>query len=155
MRVLLKLVLRCDADAAWRGVTSPAGLQQVSAPLMHFDSLEPAGFPETWGAGEHPVKVSALGGVVPLGEQVIAIGFPPARAGARLVRDTGYGVSGIFPLVRRWRHTMAVAPASASTTLYRDELSFDAGRLTLAMWPVYWTFWQWRGARLRQAARSW
>jgi hypothetical protein len=154
MRVLLKLVLDCDAETAWRVIRSPAGLRQVSSPLMVFSSLEPGGFPELWGAGEHPVRVSG-GGLVPLGEQVIVIGFPPPRGDARLVRDTGYGVSGIFPVVRRWRHTMAVAPRPDGRTLYRDELSFEAGWMTVPMWPVYWAFWQWRAFRMTRLAPSW
>jgi len=154
MRVLLKMVLDCSPDAAWRGIRSPAGLRQASAPLMRFDSLEPDGFPDLWDEGEHPVRVSTLGGI-PLGEQVISIGFPPERDGARLVRDSGYGVSGIFTMVSAWEHTMAVAPLPDGRTLYRDRLVFEAGRVTALLWPTYWVFWQFRALRIRQAAKTW
>lgn len=154
MRVLLKTVLDCEPDAAWRGITSPAGLQRVSAPLMTFESLEPGGFREKWTEGEHPVRVTGLG-IVPLGEQVIAISFPKARGRTRLVRDSGYGVSGIFTMVDFWEHTMAVSPARGGGTLYRDQLVFEAGLLSVPLWPMYWAFWQYRAFRLKRLARTW
>jgi hypothetical protein len=120
---------------------------------MTFASLGPIGFPELWEEGEHAVQIS--GGVLPLGEQVIAISFPPARGDARIMRDSGYGVRGVFTLVERWEHTMAVSSAEGGGTLYRDQLSFDAGPLTPVLWPMYWSFWQWRGFRLKRLARYW
>ena len=153
MRILLKLVLDCDPDTAWRVIRSPAGLTQVSAPLMEFTSLENGGFPELWPAGEHPVSVKGLG-LVPLGRQVIAIGYPPSDR-ARMVRDTGHGVSGIFPVVSAWEHTMAVSAAPGGRTLYRDRLRFEAGAVTALLWPMYWAFWQWRGIRMRMLAHTW
>ena len=154
MRVLLKIVLDCEPDAAWRAVRSPAVPRQVSAPLMVFRSLEPEGFPVEWPEGEHPVHVDGFG-VVPLGEQVITIGYPPARGHTRLVRDSGYGVSGLFTLVHGWRHTMAVAPARGGGTLYRDELVYEAGLLGPLMWPMYWAFWQYRALRMKALAPHW
>lgn len=153
MRILLKLVLDCDPDTAWRVIRSPAGLRQVSAPLMEFTSLEDGGFPELWPAGDHPVSVTGFG-LVPLGKQVIAISYPPS-ADARMVRDTGRGISGIFPVVTAWEHTMAVSPAPGGGTLFRDQLRFEAGGITAALWPMYWAFWQWRGIRMRMLASSW
>jgi len=154
MRVLLKLILDCEPDAAWRAIRSPAGLRSVSAPLMVFHSLEPGGFQEQWSEGEHPVRVEGLG-VIPLGEQVIAISYPPAQGQTRLVQDTGYGVSGIFTAVKYWEHTMAVAPAHGGGTLYRDQLVFDAGALSPLLWPMYWVFWQYRALRMKALARDW
>ncbi len=153
MRILLKLVLDCDPDTAWRVIRSPAGLTQVSAPLMEFTSLEDGGFPALWPAGEHPVSVKGLG-LVPLGRQVITIGYPPSDQ-ARMVRDTGHGVSGIFPVVTAWEHTMAVSRTANGHTLFRDQLRFQAGAVTLLLWPMYWAFWQWRGMRMRQLASTW
>lgn len=154
MRILLKLIFDCQPDAAWRYIRSPAGLREVSSPLMVFTSLEPGGFPDVWPEGDHPVSVAGLG-IVPLGEQVIAISYPPGHDGTRLVRDSGHGVSGIFTSVTSWQHTMAVAPNPGGGTLYRDQLVFEAGRLTVLLWPVYWIFWQWRGITMRRSAPTW
>lgn len=154
MRVLLKLVFDCDPDAAWRALRSPSVFARVSSPSLVFESLEPGGFPEEWPEGEHAVRAKGLG-VVPLGEQVIAIGYPAPRRGARLVRDSGHGRSGIFILVQKWEHTMAVAPAEGGRTLYRDRLEFDAGVLTPVLWPMYWAFWQIRALKMKRLARNW
>lgn len=148
MRVLLKIVIDCDPDTAWDAIRSPAVLRAVSSPLMTFESLEPGGFPEAWSEGEHPVRVRAAG-VVPMGDQVIGISFPALR-GVRAMRDTGRGLSGPLALVTRWEHTLTVAPTSDGRTLYRDQLRFEAGALTVLLWPMYWAFWQWRGIRMRQ-----
>lgn len=154
VRVLLKLVLDCPPDAAWAGIRTPDGLRRVSAPLMAFESLEAGGFPPVWPEGEHRVAVKALG-LVPVGHQVIAISYPEPVGDFRLVRDGGHGESGIFTAVTSWQHTMAVSPDGSGRTLYRDELDFEAGRITALLWPMYWVFWQYRAIRLKTLARSW
>ena len=40
---MLKQVLDCDPDAAWRAIRSPQVFRAVSAPLMTFTSAEPLG----------------------------------------------------------------------------------------------------------------
>ena len=159
MRVLLKLELDCGVDAAWRAIRSPHVMRQVAAPLLGFWSLEDAGFPETWPAGEHPVEMSALT-VLTVGEQVITISYPQQtlrrrRDGVRMVRDRGRATSGPLSVVTRFEHTMAVAPAGGGRTLFRDQLKFSAGILTPLLWPLFWVFWQWRGFRLQRLARRW
>ncbi len=154
MRVLLKMVLPCEPDAAWNAIRSPDVFQRASAPLMAFESLEAGGFPERWPAGEHPVRARALG-MLPVGEQVIVIGYPERQDGVRMTTDTGYGRSGIFTTVTAWHHTMAISAAEGGRTLYRDRLEFEAGAVTPLLWPVYWAFWQWRALRIRMLARRW
>ena len=154
MRVLLKLVLDCSPDAAWRAIRNPEVFAAVSAPLTTFSSLEPGGFPDSWEAGDHPVEVKALG-LVPIGEQVIGISFPAERDGARIMRDTGRGLSGPLAMITRWEHTMAVSSAPDGRTLYRDRLVFEAGPFTVLLWPVYWAFWQWRAIGMRRLAPGW
>ncbi|MBG6108857.1 hypothetical protein [Frigoribacterium sp. CG_9.8] len=154
MQILLKLVLDCSADAAWDAVRSPRGMQQVSAPLTTFESLEPGGFPPTWSAGEHTVRISSFGGVT-VGDQVIGISYPEREDDVRVQVDTGRGLSGPLALVTKWQHSIAIAPAPHGRTLYRDQLVFEAGALTPLLWLGYWAFWQWRGARIRALAPSW
>lgn len=154
VRVLLKLVLDCSPDAAWVAIRSPRVLAQVSSPFTSFESLEPEGFPDVWLAGEHPVLVKAFG-LVPIGEQIIGISFPPTKPGVRMMRDTGRGLSGPLATVTKWRHSLAVAETAHGRTLYRDQLEFEAGALTLLLWPVYWAFWQWRGSGMKRLAASW
>jgi hypothetical protein len=170
MRVLLKLVLDCPPDAAWRAIRSPTVFSAVSEPFTKFSSLEPDGYPELWTPGEHLVSVRA-GGLIPIGEQVIAISYPEVgdpgsgtRATAysgvgsgevRITRDTGRGIGGLLGLITRWEHTMVISDAPGGRTLYRDQLIFDAGWMTPLLWPVYWVFWQWRAFGLRRLAPNW
>ena len=154
MRILLKLTLDCQPDAAWNAIRDPRILGQVSAPLMSFSSLEPDGFPASWTVGDHPVRVKLLG-LFPLGTQVIGISFPKSAAGEQLMRDTGKALSGPLSVVTSWQHSFAVSAAPGGRTLYRDELRFSAGVFTAFMWPVYWAFWQWRAFQLKRLAPTW
>lgn len=154
MRILLKLELDCTPDAAWDAIRSPAVFQQVSSPLTTFASLEEGGFPARWPEGRHLVSVRALG-ITDIGRQSIDISYPRRTDGVRLMRDSGIGVSGPISLVTRWRHEMAVSELPDGRTLYRDQLRFTAGPLTLPMWAAYWLFWQWRAFGLRRLAPTW
>jgi hypothetical protein len=153
MLVRLKFDIDCDADTAWRAIRSPAVLRAVSSPFIGFSSLEESGFPEQWSEGPHPVELRALG-LYTLGEQVIDVSFSE-RKGARILHDSGLALTGPLSLITRWEHSIAVAPTGDGRTLYRDQLDFSAGLATAAVWPVYWAFWQWRGARIRALASSW
>ncbi|WP_150307824.1 hypothetical protein [Planctomonas psychrotolerans] len=157
MRVLLKLILDCDPDAAWRAIQSPAVLREVSSPLLDFEPIAPDAFPTMWGTGAHPVRALAARSV-PMGEQVIDISFPATRVpDVRMMRDSGKGLSGLLALTTRWDHRMAISPDPAGTgkTLYRDQLIFEAGPVGAALWPPFWAFWQWRGAQLKRMAPTW
>lgn len=157
MRVLLKLILDCEPDAAWRAIRSPAVLREVSSPLFTLTSLEPAGFPTIWEPGAHAVRVRG-GGILPIGSHEIRLTFDDRRSdGVRIMRDSG-GFGG----VSLWDHRLAVAPDPAGPdadgrvrTLYRDRLIVSAGLATPALWYGLWAFWQWRGARLRSLAPGW
>lgn len=162
MRVLLKFLLDCEPDAAWRALQSPTAFREVSFPWADFSSLDEGGFPITWTAGKHPVEVKALH-AISVGEQEIDLSFPGSPApGVRMLRDTGGGRSGVLRLVPRIDHRMAVSadPAGPDSegrlrTLYRDQLIVEAGALTPFAWYSLWAFWQWRGLRLRQLAPTW
>lgn len=159
MRILLKFVLDCTPDAAWRAIRSPKGMQQVSAPFTTFEAVDRVGFAPTWSEGEHAVQLRAFG-LIPIGEQVIGISFheredPDGGDPVRIMRDDGRGVSGSLALVNRWQHQIAIATGPAGRTLYRDQLDFEAGLLTPLLWLGYWAFWQWRGLRIRQLAHCW
>jgi hypothetical protein len=93
-------------------------------------------------------------GLVPMGEQLIDLSFGQ-RGDARLVHDSGGGLSGAMAVFDYWHHSMAVSPAPGGRTLFRDRLVFDAAPLTLLLWPAMWAFWQWRGLRITQLAKTW
>lgn len=160
MRVMLKETLQCGPDAAWRAIRSPAVLREISGPLIEIDSLVQTGFPSVWEEGGHPVYLYAFG-AVPLGSHGIEIGFRKVAAEphVRMLRDNGRSLSGLMSLVTRWDHRIAISPGvdGAGTTLYRDQLIFEAGSkpASLALWPALWAMWQWRGMQLRRLAPTW
>jgi hypothetical protein len=164
MRVLLKVVLDCETDAAWRALRSPVVFRQISSPLMSFESLDPGGFSDVWSDGEHHVALRALG-IIPAGEQLIDIrteerldhvhGKHEAPVRVRIVHDTGRGLTWPLTLTTSWHHRMAVSALPDGRTLYRDELAFTAGPGAPLLWLAYWSFWQWRGRAIRRAASSW
>ena len=164
MRVLLKMVLDCEPDAAFHALRSPAVFRQVSAPLMAFDSLDPGGYTDTWTDGEHRVAMKPLG-LVAVGEQIIDIhteerldhvhGRHENPVLVRIVHDTGRGLTWPLTLTTSWHHQMAVSAQADGRTLYRDQLEFSAGVLTPLVWAAYWGFWQWRGIAIRRLATSW
>jgi hypothetical protein len=157
MRVLLKLILDCDPDAAWRAIRSPAVFREVSTPLIEIESLSVEGFPTVWEPGVHPVQMRG-GGVIPIGQQAIRLSFETAERGAtRILHDSGAGLRGAVSTIRLWDHRMAIAPDPAGTgkTLYRDQLTIGAGLLTPFAWYGLWAFWQWRGHKLQQLAPTW
>jgi hypothetical protein len=164
MRVLLKLILDCDPDAAWRALQSPTAFREVAMPWLDFRSDEPAGFPTTWGS-EHRVRVKALGAFT-VGTQAIRLdtlrSTDPREAGTRILHDSGGGTGGALAAIPRLDHRMAIAPDPAGPdengrvrTLYRDQLIVRAGALTPFAWYAFWAFWQWRGVRLRRLAPTW
>lgn len=161
MHIQLNLILNCRADAAWVGITSPAGLRSVSAPILNFRSLEDGGFTDRWSEGEHPVAITALG-FLPAGKQIIDISFDESTGsgtgsgtGSRTVTDSGRGLSWPLTLVTSWNHQMTVSPRADGRTDYRDRLDFEAGILTPAFWLGYWVFWQWRALGIRREALGW
>lgn len=164
MRILQKLVLDIDADAAWRALHSPRALAELYAPLMGMDPLAAEGMPSSLAPGaDVPVQLSALG--VPVGRQLIHISdrsvqerrSGDAEAGTvRILRDSGIPLTGPLSVLDVWDHQMAVSPAPGdpTRTLWRERLVIG-GLAAPALWPVLWATWQWRSARLRQVAPTW
>src|SRR4051812_37567869 len=124
MRVLLKLVIDCDADAAWRAVHSPRAVAELYGPLLDLDPLIPHGLPTAWSPGDDvPVQMSALG-FLPMGRQLIHMSerFQDGPDGqVRIFRDSGIPLTGALAPLDVWDHQMAISPAPGdpSKTLWR------------------------------------
>lgn len=159
MRIMLKLVIDCDADAAWRALHSPRAVAELYGPLLDVDPLVPGGLPTSWQAGDDvPVQMSAFGRI-PLGRQLIHTTdrYVQDRDGAvRIFRDSGIPLTGPLASLDVWDHQMAISPAPGAPgkTLWRDRLVIG-GPTALALWPGLWAVWQWRGARIRALAPTW
>ncbi|WP_125130955.1 hypothetical protein [Microbacterium sp. 10M-3C3] len=157
MRILLKLIIDCDPDAAWRALHSPTAVAELYGPLLGMDPLVDA--PPTFAPGtDLPVQLS-VGGLVPTGRQLISVSereTEDANGPVRIFRDSGIPLTGPLAALDVWDHQMAVsaAPGEPGKTLWRDRLVIG-GAAAPALWPVLWTAWQWRAARIRALAPSW
>ncbi|WP_375386548.1 hypothetical protein [uncultured Microbacterium sp.] len=156
MRILLKFVIDCDADAAWRAVHSPRAVAELYGPLLAMAPVEPSGLPTTWGQGSEVAVNLSLAGIVPMGRQLIHASDRFVDPDVRIFRDSGIPLTGPLAALDVWDHQMAVAPAPGdpTKTLWRDRLVIG-GRAAPALWPVMWATWQWRGARIRAMAPTW
>ncbi|MFG6446293.1 hypothetical protein ACFXQA_13610 [Microbacterium sp. P07] len=158
MRILLKLVIDCDADAAWRALHSPTAVAELYGPLMQMEPLaEP---PTRFETGTDAPMSLSVAGVVPMGSQLISVSdretMDAAGQRVRIFRDSGMPLTGPLALLDVWDHQMAVSPAPGdpTRTLWRDRLVIG-GRAAPLLWPTLWAAWQWRGARLRAVAPTW
>ena len=159
MRILLKLVLDCDADAAWRALHSPRAIAELYGPLMMMEPMSPSGLPSSLTPGMDVPVTLTLAGVVPLGQQLIHVSEEhthDADGPVRIFRDSGIPLTGPLSSLDVWDHQMAVSPlpGDETKTLWRDRLVID-GPIAPALWPVLWATWQWRGARLRALPPPW
>ena len=158
MRIMLKLVLDCDADAAWRALHSPRAVAELYGPLIDLAPMEATGMPTTLESGaDVPVRMRV--GSLPLGDQLIHVSerhVQDARGAVRILRDSGIPLTGPLAALDVWDHQMAVSPAPGDPirTLWRERLVIG-GAAAPALWPVLWATWQWRGARLRALAPTW
>ncbi|MET0297381.1 MAG: hypothetical protein ABW024_08270 [Microbacterium sp.] len=159
MRILLKLEIDCDPDAAWRALHSPRAVAELYGPIMDLAPLDPDGLPTAMGAGaDVPVALSMFG-VVPMGRQLIHVSerFVDEPAGqVRILRDSGIPLTGPLASLDVWDHQMAISPVAGrpDRTLWRDRLVIG-GPTAVALWPLLWSTWQWRGARIRAMAPTW
>ena len=153
MRIMLKLVLDCDADAAWRALHSPRAIADLYGPFVDLAPMDAAGMPSRLEPGaDVPVRMT-------IGEQLIHVSertVRDAHGEVRIFRDSGIPLTGPLATLEVWDHQMAVSPAPGdpAKTLWRDRLVIG-GRAAPALWPVLWATWQWRGARLRALAPTW
>lgn len=156
MRIMLKLVLDCDADAAWRALHSPRAVAELYGPLLELQPFGPP-LPTSLEPGDDvPVQLS-LCGTVPLGRQLIHVSdrfTSDARGPVRVLRDSGIPLTGPLSSLEVWDHQMAVSPTDDGRTLWRERLVIGGGA-ALALWPMLWATWQWRAARLRALAPTW
>src|SRR3546814_15736285 len=103
MRILLKLVIDCDADAAWRAVHSPRAVAELYGPLLAMEPLAAA--PTSWEAvTDLPVQLS-LAGALPMGRPLISVSereTPDPHRRVRIFRERGIPLTGPLSGRARW-----------------------------------------------------
>lgn len=164
MRILLKFVIDVDVDAAWRALHSPRAIAELYGPLLDVAPVvpgetSPGAMPTSWQPGADVPMQLSLAGILPLGRQLISVSERNATDSngvVRVFRDSGIPLTGPLSRLDVWDHQMAVsaAPGDASKTLWRDRLVIG-GAAAPFLWPVLWTAWQWREARVKALAPGW
>lgn len=144
MTIERSTVLDAPSERVWKEVNRPDLLRYVAWPLLTFEPVEPAAFPERWAEREYRIRMRAFG-LVPLGWQVIGIERPAPGGPARRLRDDGRGT-----LARRWDHLITVEPAGPGRTRYTDRVEIEAGLLTPFVGVFAWGFYAHRQRRWRR-----
>ncbi|GAA5152977.1 hypothetical protein GCM10025768_21960 [Microbacterium pseudoresistens] len=162
MRILLKLSIDTDADAAWRALHSQSVLTEFYGPLVRVEALD-AAEARVVTVEPDPRESAAvqlrLFGVIPIGRQLISVSDRQAihrGVPVRILRDSGIPLSGPLASLDVWDHQMAVSPdpRNPSRTMWRDRLVIG-GPTAALLWPLLWAVWQWRAARIRRLAPTW
>ena len=143
MKVDVSTPLECSAEAAWDEVQKSALLLHVIRPLATVTPTEPPGFPERWREGMTVRCRTRLFGIIPIGVRTVHFHKVDHAAREMVIRESD-------PLVRRWDHTISVAPAGRMRSIYRDVIDLDAGVLTSVVWA--WTSWFYRHRQRRWRA---
>ncbi|MBU3030138.1 hypothetical protein [Paracoccus marinaquae] len=145
--VSLDTYLDARPGQVWDEVNRPRLLRFVAHPLIRFDPVDPAVFPDCWQDRDYLVAMSWRG-ILPLGRQTIRISRPPSRDGRRLLLDDGQSA-----MIRRWHHVVSVEAEGAGTR-YRDRIEIEAGLLTplIAFWARH--FYAHRQRRWRSLVRA-
>jgi hypothetical protein len=139
--------LDAPADRVWEEMQRPRLLFHVAAPMMTFRPVDPPELGEVWRDGAYIVSMW-LGGILPLGRQVIDVSRPPADGDTRFLLDDARSSA-----IRQWHHLISVAPDGAGTA-YADRLRIDAGWRTAVVAAFARRFYRHRQGRLRRLAAA-
>lgn len=139
--------LECDPNLVWDKVMQPALFLNVAAPLVRFQTVGSAQFPQHWSEGEYRGSMK-LFGILPMGWQAIVIEPPETQGEARTLIDGGYS-----PMLPKWHHRITVEPSNGGTR-YTDAVTFDAGWRTPFTAPLIRLFFRHRQRRLRTLAAN-
>ena len=159
MRIEMRFVIDCEANAAWDALHDPQVVSALYEPVLQVASDET--LPARWnGGGKTSVEVRLLlFGRVPVGRQVIDVNDETQGEGVSLVRtmhDRGRATGGPLMLLSGWHHRMSVwsLAGDPARTVWLDRVSFR-GPFAIAAWPVMRVIWGLRARRIRTLARSW
>ncbi len=118
----------------------------IASPLVKFTPYGATQLPERWEEGTYWVSLRLLG-FIPLGKQAVVISYPESP-GSFCLRDNGHGT-----LIKKWDHQITVDP-SETGTLYRDQVTIEAGIFTFFIWAFAQLFYRHRQRRWRKLVAS-
>jgi hypothetical protein len=138
----ISTLLKAPLQQVAEHTAKPALLAYVAAPLLQFQPVNPAQWPEQWAdGGQYRIHLWQFG-FIPLGWQIIRTHIVSAQADHFVFRDRGLGM-----LARTWDHTITLLKTSDTTTLYSDSIEIKAGLLTPFVVSFAAIFYRWRQHR--------
>lgn len=151
MRVSHSIQLKVPIGKVWSLVLKPGTLDYVAWPLTSYRYFNLT--PEEWEPGEYLVRVYGFG-FIPFGQQTIAIELPKSKEGCKILRDNGYGNTGILRFIKKWDHTIELRSAGDFATYYTDTIEVSAGMLTPIFWAYAYVFYFWRQLRWKSLIKK-
>lgn len=149
MRLTLEGRLSCSLEVAWNAELRLAFLNETSRPFLILRPLADergALPPEQWREGMLFRLQALLFGVFPLGVQEIWVRELDPQAPVICTEETG-------SIIVQWRHRASLRACGKRASIYRDEIDFQAGRLTPFLWCLAWLFYRYRLFRRASWAR--
>jgi hypothetical protein len=135
--------LDCSAAKVWNEVQKSSRLLHVIRPLARISTAGFPDLPERWREGQKVRCRVYVFGMIPIG--VRELHFEKIdQNGRRIVTHES------DPLVRSWKHTIAITTLGPDRSIYRDVIDIDAGHLTTLVW--LWTNWFYRHRQRRWRA---
>ncbi len=150
MRLRRTTVLPVSIERLGTALLAPALFDEITAPLLAFQPVDPPVTPERWSVGPRRFRL-LIGGRLPIGEHVIdarVVADPdPQQAGEQLVwHDAGHS-----DLIRVWDHRILLEPVLGGTA-YTDAVEIHAGPLTVPAWLFAQLFYRHRQRKLVRLA---
>ena len=148
MRLRRTSLLPCPLGRLVEELARPALLDQIAAPMLVFEPVDPPVQAERWTLGPHRFRL-LVGGRLSIGEHTIDVRHvttdPTTVAADPIVwHDAGYS-----DLIRVWDHKVILTEFYGMTR-YTDEVEIHAGPLTVPAWLFARAFYAHRQRRLNR-----
>jgi len=146
MRVAVSTYLDAPPERIWQEVRTTKLLSHVNHPLVKLDPIDPPTWPEVWEQKDYLAKM-ILFGFLPFGEQVLGVRFEDLGEGIYRLRDEGHG-----DVAKVWDHVIYLKPEGEGTH-YTDEITVEAGWMTLIVAGFSWVLYHHRQRKWRKLVK--
>ena len=135
-------VLNCTEEELWNKIIEPKSLQFVASPLVCFRPLVNGELDGKWVTDKtYELKLFFLK-VVPFGQHRIKIVKIDRESNTIISNESGT----LSPV---WNHTITFHQIEHNKLRYTDEIEFESGWLTPAIWVFAHLFYRYRQKRWR------
>ncbi len=148
MRLRCTSLLPCPVDRLLPELGRPALLDEIAAPMVVFEPVDPPAQAAHWTLGPHRYRL-LVGGRVPIGEHTIDVRRVVDDAGAVAADPLVWHDAGFSDLIKVWDHKITLTDFYGMTR-YTDVVEIHAGPLTLAAWLFARSFYAHRQRRLNR-----